>query len=232
MKKAVLLPEQDCFLRILQILLIGVIALDGVEHVALEVGAHQLLRRLEVVVQNEPEDFVMLLVDLFAAGGLIVDAREQLEPGAELGVRFVETGAMRIGVEDLVELLGVLLPFRDRPAGERPVAGFDVLAQRLPQGVLQREDGILTADGTTLGADDGFGAAYMLAVLEDGTLPHPPLECVFTVQEETGTIGAEQLDKSLLKAKHMINLDGDEEGATFVACSCSDRVLLDHSYEG
>lgn len=121
MKKAVLLPEQDCFLRILQILLIGVIALDGIEHVALEVGAHQLLRRLEVVVQNEPEDFVMLLVDLFAAGGLIVDAREQLEPGAELGVRFVETGAMRIGVEDLVELLGVLLPFRDLPAGERPL---------------------------------------------------------------------------------------------------------------
>lgn len=225
MKKAVLLPEQDCFLRILQILLIGVIALDGVEHVALEVGAHQLLRRLEVVVQNEPEDFVMLLVDLFAAGGLIVDAREQLEPGAELGVRFVETGALRIGVEDLVELLGVLLPFRDFPAGERPVAGFDVLAQRLPQGVLQREDGILTADGTTL------GAAYMLAVLEDDTLPHPPLECVFTVQEETGTIRAEQLDKSLLKAKRMINLDGDEEGATFVACSCSDRVLLDRSYE-
>ena len=232
MKKAVLLLEQDCFLRILQILLIGVIALDGIEHVALEMGAHQLLRRLEVVVQNEPEDFVMLLVDLFAAGGLIVDAREQLEPGAELGVRFVETGTLRIGVEDLVELLGVLLPFRDLPAGERPVAGFDVLAQRLPQGVLQREDGILTVDGTTLGADDGFGAAYMLAVLEDGTLPHPPLECVFTVQEETGTIGAEQLDKSLLKAKRMINLDGDEEGATFVACSCSDRVLLDHSYEG
>ncbi len=232
MKKAVLLPEQDCFLRILQILLIGVIALDGVEHVALEVGAHQLLRRLEVVVQNEPEDFVMLLVDLFAAGGLIVDAREQLEPGAELGVRFVERGALRIGVEDLVELLGVLLPFPDLPTGERPVAGFDVLAQRLPQGVLHLEDGILTADGTTLGADDGFGAAYMLAVLEDDTLPHPPLECVFTVQEETGTIRAEQLDKSLLKAKRMINLDGDEEGATFVACSCSDRVLLDHSYEG
>lgn len=204
MKKAVLLPEQDCFLRILQILLIGVIALDGVEHVALEVGAHQLLRRLEVVVQNKPEDFVMLLVDLFAAGGLIVDAREQLEPGAELGVRFVETGALRIGVEDLVELLGVLLPFRDLPAGEHPVTGFDVLAQHLPQGALH---------------------------LEDGTLPHPPLECVFTVQEETGTIGAEQLDKSLLKAKRMINLDGDEEGATFVACSCSDRVLLDRSYE-
>ena len=96
---------------------------------------------------------------------------------------------------------------------------------------LHLEDGILTADGTTLGADDGFGAAYMLAVLEDDTLPHPPLECVFTVQEETGTIRAEQLDKSLLKAKRMINLDGDEEGATFEACSCSDRVLLDCSYE-
>ena len=58
------------------------------------------------------------------------------------------------------------------------------------------EDGILTADGTTFGADDGFGAAYMLEVLEDDTLPHPPLECVFTVQEETGTIGAKQLDRS------------------------------------
>ena len=88
----------------------------------------------------------------------------------------------------------MLLPIRDLPAGERPVADFDVLAQRLPQGVLHLEDGILTADGTTL--------------------------------------VAEQLDKSLLKAKRMINLDGDEEGATFVACSCSDRVLLDRSYEG
>ena len=94
------------------------------------------------------------------------------------------------------------------------------------------DKGDIRAKDTTLGADDGFGAAYMLAVLEDDTLPHPPLECVFTVQEETGTIGAEQLDKSLLKAKRMINLDGDEEGATFVACSCSDRVLLDRSYEG
>ena len=94
------------------------------------------------------------------------------------------------------------------------------------------DKGDIRAKDTTLGADDGFGAAYMLAVLEDDTLPHPPLECVFTVQEETGTIRAEQLDKSLLKAKRMINLDGDEEGATFVACSCSDRVLLDHSYEG
>lgn len=191
MKKAVLLLEQDCFLRILQILLIGVIALDGVEHVALEVGAHQLLRRLEVVVQNEPEDFVMLLVDLFAAGGLIVDAREQLEPGAELGVRFVETGALRIGVEDLVELLGVLLPFRDLPAGERP--GCRLRRSRAAPAAGRPAPGGRHPDG---GRDDarqrtnGFGAAYMLAVLEDDTLPHPPLECVFTVQEETGTIGA------------------------------------------
>jgi len=72
--------------------------------------------------------------------------------------------------------------------------------------------------------------AYMLAVLADDTLSHPPLECVFTVQEETGTVGAKMLDKSILTAKRMINLDGDQERATFVSCACSDRVVLKETF--
>lgn len=95
---------------------------------------------------------------------------------------------------------------------------------------LKLQDNILRADGTTLGADDGFGVAYMLAVLADDTLSHPPLECVFTVQEETGTVGAKMLDKSILTAKRMINLDGDQERATFVSCACSDRVVLKETF--
>lgn len=96
---------------------------------------------------------------------------------------------------------------------------------------LRLDNGLLSAEGTTLGADDGFGVAYMLAAMADDTLIHPPLECVFTVQEETGTVGAENLDKRLLSGRRMLNLDGDEEDATFVASSCSDRVLLDAVYE-
>ena len=91
-------------------------------------------------------------------------------------------------------------------------------------------DGVLTAKGTTLGADDGFGVAYMLAILDDDSLSHPPLECVFTVQEETNMVGARYLDKSRLEACRMIGLDGDRERETFVGCACSDRIILKRDY--
>ena len=66
---------------------------------------------------------------------------------------------------------------------------------------------ILKADGTTLGADNGSAVAYLLAVLANNDLTHPPLECVFTSQEEIGLIGALALDASDLKGKRLINLD-------------------------
>lgn len=84
---------------------------------------------------------------------------------------------------------------------------------------LIEENGILRADGTTLGADNGVAVAVMLAVLDDDTLAHPPLECVFTSQEEIGLIGANGLDKSLIQARTMINLDSEEEGTATVSCA-------------
>lgn len=96
---------------------------------------------------------------------------------------------------------------------------------------LRLKDGILRAKDTTLGADDGFGVAYMLAILDDDGLRHPPLECIFTTQEESGNDGARSLDKSGLKARRMIGLDGDQEKNCFVACYCSDSVELEHEYE-
>lgn len=71
---------------------------------------------------------------------------------------------------------------------------------------------ILKADGTTLGADNGSAVAYLLAVLANNDLTHPPLECVFTSQEEIGLIGALALDASDLKGKRLINLDCGPEG--------------------
>lgn len=95
---------------------------------------------------------------------------------------------------------------------------------------LYVEDGKLHAKGTTLGADDGVGVAYMLAFLDDDTLPHPPLECVFTVQEEVGLIGAAQLAFEDISAKRMIGLD-DMGGNTCYASSCGSQYMhLTRSY--
>lgn len=84
---------------------------------------------------------------------------------------------------------------------------------------LVRDGDFVRADGTTLGADNGVAVAYMLAILADETLVHPPLECVFTVQEETGLTGAAYLDKTKLRARTMINLDSEEEGVATVSCA-------------
>ena len=89
---------------------------------------------------------------------------------------------------------------------------------------LYVEDGLLKAKGTTLGADDCAGAAYMLAILEDKTLKHPRLECIFTTMEEVGLIGASRLDKNVFSAKRMISLDGGGETSTMLTsaggCRC------------
>jgi len=91
---------------------------------------------------------------------------------------------------------------------------------------LIREGNFLRADGTTLGADDGVAVAYMLALLDDPDAVHPPLECVFTVQEEVGLTGAEKLDPSVLQARTLINLDGSPFGTAVVSCAGGLRAVL------
>ena len=81
------------------------------------------------------------------------------------------------------------------------------------------EDGWLTANGTTLGGDDGIADATMMTLLEDSTLAHPPLECVFTTDEEVGLLGAAALDYSALDGRLMINLDSEDEGVATVSCA-------------
>lgn len=92
---------------------------------------------------------------------------------------------------------------------------------------LYIEDGFVRAKGTTLGADDGAGAALTMAILADKTLKHPALECVFTVQEEVGLNGAMGLDKSILKAKKMIGLDRGKEKIITVSCSGGRRAVVE-----
>lgn len=76
------------------------------------------------------------------------------------------------------------------------------------------KDGFIRARGTSLGGDDGVGVAYMLALLSSSQLRHPPLECVFTVQEEVTMGGAKSLNMTDIHARRMISLDEVSGNAT------------------
>lgn len=75
------------------------------------------------------------------------------------------------------------------------------------------------ANGTTLGADDGIGMAAQMAILADKDLKHGPLECLFTVDEETGLSGADALEPGFLKGNTLLNLDSEDEGELFIGCA-------------
>jgi dipeptidase D len=84
------------------------------------------------------------------------------------------------------------------------------------------------ANGTTLGGDDGIAVAYALALLADESIPHPPLEVVITVDEETGMFGAEGIDLSDLRGRTLINIDSEDEGIFTVSCAggCRSKITL------
>jgi len=81
------------------------------------------------------------------------------------------------------------------------------------------EDDWVKARGTTLGADNGIGMSMMLAVLASDDLKHPALECLFTVDEETGLTGALALKQNFLSGEVLINLDSEDDGEIFVGCA-------------
>ena len=105
---------------------------------------------------------------------------------------------------------------------------MDMVCEKVPgceidmskEGIRLMIDGDwLTADGTTLGGDDGIAVAMMLALLDSDEYEHPALECIFTVDEETGLEGAEGFDAALLHGTRMLNLDSEEEGIITVSCA-------------
>lgn len=91
---------------------------------------------------------------------------------------------------------------------------------------LVRDGEWLTADGTTLGADDGVAIAAMMALAEDESLPHGPLELLMTVAEEVGLEGANRLDPALVTGSILVNLDSEEDGRLTVGCAGSTDTWL------
>lgn len=99
---------------------------------------------------------------------------------------------------------------------KRPGTDFDFETQGIR---LMVKDNFLMAEDTTCGSDDGVAVAYMLAVLQDNSLRHPPLECVFTTAEEPGLYGVQNFDCSQLKARKYINMDGNLEGTSLLVAA-------------
>ena len=93
------------------------------------------------------------------------------------------------------------------------------------------EDNIVKANSTTLGADNGIGAAMMLGLLEDNSLEHPEVECLFTVDEEVGMDGAFGLEKGFVKGKYMLNLDTEEDGEICIGCAGGADMNITFGYE-
>ena len=95
----------------------------------------------------------------------------------------------------------------------------------LKDGVKPYIDGdLLRAKGSTLGGDNGIAVAYMLAILDSDALSHPPIEAVFTSDEETGLYGASSFDTSILKSKTLINIDGGSDGVFIAGCAGGENI--------
>ena len=108
----------------------------------------------------------------------------------------------------------------DMVCERRPDSPYDPAEGRI---ALVRDGDWLTADGTTLGADNGIGVAAMMALAEDASLPHGPLELLMTVGEEVGGegVGASGLDPSLVTGATLLNLDSEEDGKLTVGSASS-----------
>ena len=93
------------------------------------------------------------------------------------------------------------------------------------------DDDFIKAKNTTLGADNGIAVASVLAILESDCYTHPPIEAVFTTDEETGMVGANHLDTSVLKSKRMINIDSEEDDTMTVSCAGGADFLATFNFQ-
>ncbi|MDR1723065.1 MAG: aminoacyl-histidine dipeptidase [Tannerella sp.] len=89
----------------------------------------------------------------------------------------------------------------------------------------------LRAEGTTLGADNGIGLAAALAVITSDDIEHGPVECLFTVDEETGLTGAKALEEGFMTGEILLNLDSEDEGQIFVGCAGGKGTVATFDYE-
>ena len=149
-------------------------------------------------------------------------------------VAFVKEFGEKLGLETIVDKVGNVIIRKPATPGYENRMGVVLQAHldKVPQKNSDKvhdfesdpiethiEDGWVKANGTTLGADNGVGAAAAMAVLEATDLEHGPIEALFTIDEETGMTGANALEPGVLKGDILINTDSETEGELYVGCA-------------
>lgn len=157
----------------------------------------------------------------------------------------VETGK-KLGLETLTDKAGNVLIRKPATPGKENVTPIvfqghmDMVCEKLGELDFNFDtDPIQTcidgewvkAKGTTLGADDGIAVAMGLAILESKDIEHGPIECLFTVDEETGLTGAYELQPGFLKGKILLNLDSEDEGQFFIGCAGGKNTEISIDFE-
>jgi dipeptidase D len=147
---------------------------------------------------------------------------------------FVVATAKKLGLEWEQDKCGNVVvrkpasPGRERSASVCLQSHLDMVCEKRPDKkhdflkdpiTLLRKGNFITADGTTLGADNGAGVASNLALMEDKSVTHGPLEFLFTIDEETGLTGANNLQPGFVHSRVLLNLDSEDEGVLYVGCA-------------
>ncbi len=147
---------------------------------------------------------------------------------------FLVNFGKNLALETIVDKAGNVIIRKPATKGKEKCQGvilqshFDMVPQKNSDKVHNFEkdpiktmivDGWVTADGTTLGADNGIGMATALAILEANDIEHGPIEALFTKDEETGMFGAFGLKKEDIKGKILLNMDSETEGELFMGCA-------------
>ncbi len=153
---------------------------------------------------------------------------------------YVLKTAKKLGAEAKADKLGNVVIRKPASKGKKKVGSIclqghlDMVCEKNKDTVhdfskdpleLVRKGNTLMANGTTLGADNGIAIAMSLAIVEDKSLEHGPLEFLFTVDEETGLVGASGLSDDFLESRTLINVDSEEEGALYVGCAGGQDTL-------
>ena len=160
-------------------------------------------------------------------------------------IEFVKQFGERLGLETIVDAVGNVVIRKPATSGmesRMPIvlqSHLDMVHQKnsdvdfdfATEGIkMLLEDDWVRADGTTLGADNGIGVAAIMAVLDSDDIAHPPLEALFTIDEETGMTGAKGLQAGLLQGKIMLNLDTEDDDELTIGCAGGVDVTATHKY--
>ena len=160
-------------------------------------------------------------------------------------IQFAKEFGESLGLETLVDETGNVIirkpatPGREKDPGVVLQAHLDMVHQKNAetqfdfetQGIRMLVDGDwVRAEGTTLGADNGIGVAAIMAVLSSDEISHPPLDALFTIDEETGMTGAKGLKGGLLQGSILLNLDTEEDNELTIGCAGGVDILVNGSY--